>query len=211
MTDRNPLSGIIPGDPVGTVRNTLGEATDAVKDLVDRRGGQEHAPLPTVEKVDPERYAGRWYELARLPMRFQKDETVSIAEYAVHVDGTIGVYNVAYLGSEVDAAISGTATAAKGAESTYARLQVRFGGIAGLFPPPAEGNYWILAITEDYSMALVGTPDRRSLWLLGRDQQTGVTAQARDYLALAGVYGFNVSDLLYADWNTGRTSDQPPV
>jgi lipocalin len=30
------------------------------------------APLPTQDWVDLERYAGRWYEIARLPNRFQE-------------------------------------------------------------------------------------------------------------------------------------------
>jgi apolipoprotein D and lipocalin family protein len=33
---------------------------------------------------------------------------------------------------------------------------------------PREGNYWIIALDDDYQWAMVGTPDRRFLWILAR-------------------------------------------
>ncbi|MFT7364933.1 MAG: apolipoprotein D and lipocalin family protein [Algoriphagus sp.] len=33
---------------------------------------------------------------------------------------------------------------------------------------PFRGNYWIIALEEDYSHAMVGHPDRKSLWILAR-------------------------------------------
>ena len=35
-------------------------------------------------------------------------------------------------------------------------------------PVPREGNYWIIALDTDYRWAMVGTPDRRFLWILAR-------------------------------------------
>lgn len=207
MSKAGPFRNLVPGDPIGTVRNTVGEVVDAVKSL--RGPKPEIKPLPTVALVDPERYAGRWYEIARLPLRFQKDATVSVAQYSLFDEGTIGVHNVSYLGKELDASIDGSATPGKGAEGTFVRLRVKFGGLASLAPAPAVGNYWILALADDYSMALVGTPDRRCLWLLVRDPKQVDPAQATAYLHLAEDLGFDVSALLYGDWETRRTTDQP--
>ncbi len=207
MSENRPLSHAIPGDPIGTVRNTVGEAADAMKGLFGSK--EDHQPLPTVAQVDPERYAGRWYELARLPLRFQKDETVSVAQYTVFVEGTIGVHNVSFLGDDLNAVIDGTARPAEGAEKTFVRLRVKFGGLAALAPDPDEGNYWILALTDDYSLALVGTPDRESLWLLARDPKSVDAATATAYVSLATELGFDTSALLYGDWDTRRTTNQP--
>jgi apolipoprotein D and lipocalin family protein len=69
--------------------------------------------------------------------------------------------------------------------SGNARLRVRFGGLAALVPVPREGNYWIIALDDDYRFAMVGTPDRRFLWILARDTClppdvfAGLVAQAR--------------------------------
>jgi lipocalin len=42
--------------------------------------GRVDAPA-TARAVDLSRYAGRWFEIARLPMRFQKATEAAIAEY----------------------------------------------------------------------------------------------------------------------------------
>lgn len=33
---------------------------------------------------------------------------------------------------------------------------------------PLRGKYWIIALAEDYSFAMVGHSDRKSLWILAR-------------------------------------------
>ena len=59
------------------------------------------------------------------------------------------------------------ATAVPG--SGNARLRVRFGGMAAFVPVSRAGNYWIIALDEEgYQWAMVGTPDRRFLWILSR-------------------------------------------
>jgi len=55
---------------------------------------RETAPLTTVGSVDAARYAGRWYEIANYPNRFQRVCTGNTtAEYAPREDGTLRVIN----------------------------------------------------------------------------------------------------------------------
>src|SRR5687768_10962053 len=49
--------------------------------------------LPTVPSVDLARYAGVWYEIARLPMWFQRHCVSSKAVYTLRPDGAVGVHN----------------------------------------------------------------------------------------------------------------------
>ena len=42
---------------------------------------------------------------------------------------------------------------------------------ARFFGSSREGNYWILALDPNYQTAMVGTPDRRFLWILSRTTQ----------------------------------------
>jgi lipocalin len=51
------------------------------------------APLETVPRVDLDRYQGKWYEVARLPNRFQSDCAGATAEYGLREDGKISVLN----------------------------------------------------------------------------------------------------------------------
>jgi apolipoprotein D and lipocalin family protein len=66
------------------------------------------------------------------------------------------------------AAADGVATVVD--EQTNARLSVVFDNwFARLFGSSREGNYWILDLDPEYRIALVGTPDRRYLWILARE------------------------------------------
>jgi apolipoprotein D and lipocalin family protein len=150
-------------------------------------------PVPAAA-VDLSRYAGRWYELARLPMPFQKANEAAIAEYAANADGTISVHNIAIRpdGSQRD--IRGYAKVLNPPENT--KLAVRFKTWFGpLIPVPKEGNYWIFHVDEHYHEAIVGTPNRKYLWLLARTP-TIPDASYAALVAKASQLGFDTSRLL---------------
>jgi len=129
-------------------------------------GGSQHPPLATVPRVELSKYAGTWYEIGRLPNRFQKAEERAVAEYGARPDGLVSVKNTAIARDGKQRSIEGAAEPVAG--SNNARLKVRFKGIAGLVPVSAKGNYWIIDLDAGYRHALVGTPDRNYLWILSR-------------------------------------------
>jgi apolipoprotein D and lipocalin family protein len=154
-------------------------------------------PLATVAApVDLDRYAGDWLELARLPAFFQRGCVLSRAEYAPSAAGMSVVNRCATATGELRRA-EGLATPVAGSGNT--RLRVRFRGFwARLAPVPDEGNYWILHLDADYRTVVVGTPDRRYLWILAREP-----VSEAEYAALvdhARRAGFAVDRLLRADW-----------
>ena len=55
--------------------------------------GQDTLAPKTVNSVNLKRYQGKWYELARLPMYFQRDCAQSEAHYTLKPDGNVGVLN----------------------------------------------------------------------------------------------------------------------
>jgi apolipoprotein D and lipocalin family protein len=146
--------------------------------------------------VDLDRYAGEWLELARLPAFFQRECVRSRASYRVVEEG-IRVVNRCATAAGAVRRIEGVAKPVPG--SANSRLAVRFAGFwARLLPAPDEGNYWILHLDPDYRSAVVGTRDRRYLWILAREP----LAEPR-YLALVEIAdraGFDVSRLIRADW-----------
>jgi apolipoprotein D and lipocalin family protein len=148
----------------------------------------------TAKVVDLSRYTGRWFEIARLPMPFQKANEAAIAEYGRNADGTVSVHNIAIRADGSQHDIRGRAKVLNPPENT--RLAVRFSTWFGpLIPVPKAGNYWILHVDEDYQEALVGTPDRKYLWLLAR---TSTIPEPR-YTALvaqADRLGFDTARLL---------------
>lgn len=153
-------------------------------------------PLPTATSVDLARYAGTWYEIARLPMWFQRHCVDSKAIYTSRPDGGVGVHNECVTDSGGLDQIEGAATVVD--PKTNARLRVVFGNFfARLFGSTREGNYWIIDLDPDYRTSVVGTPDRRFLWILSRTPQLD-DATYRRLVERARQLGFPVSDLILA-------------
>ena len=151
-------------------------------------------PPTTAKQVDLSRYVGRWYELARLPMPFQKPEEAAIAEYGSNADGTISVHNIAVRPDGTQHDIRGTAAVLNPPENT--KLTVRFGTWFGpLIPVPKDGNYWILHVDKHYQEAIVGTPNRKYLWLLSRTAKV-TPASYEELVTRARQLGFDVSQLI---------------
>jgi apolipoprotein D and lipocalin family protein len=57
------------------------------------RTSVSRSPLEVVQKVDLNRYMGRWYEIARLPNRFEKGCVATKATYTLRDDNTVDVLN----------------------------------------------------------------------------------------------------------------------
>jgi apolipoprotein D and lipocalin family protein len=129
--------------------------------------GQDMQNEPKVVKnVDLKKYTGLWYEIAKIPNRFQKHcKSGTTAQYKLMDDGTIKVINscIDEDGEKDDA--EGIARLADA--SSNAKLEVSFVSILGinLF----WGDYWILGLGMDYEYAVVGTPTRKYGWILGRN------------------------------------------
>lgn len=139
----------------------------AVLLLTACRSAPEADPPAAAARVELARYLGRWHEIARLPMPFQKEQEAAIAEYGLRADGEVSVRNIAVRADGTTREVRGQARVLNpGANS---RLLVRFNEWFSVFiPQPEQGNYWILHVDADYQTALVGTPDRRYLWVLAR-------------------------------------------
>ena len=149
--------------------------------------------VTTVPRVDLERYAGKWYEIARLPNRFQSDCAGATAEYELRDDGKVSVVNTCYKEDGTVRDVKGTA---KPIDETNARLVVRFDGLFfKLFSWLIKPNYWVLDLDSDYRYAVVGTPDLEYLWVLSRTPRMDEVTYER-LLEKAAGQGFEVARIL---------------
>jgi apolipoprotein D and lipocalin family protein len=117
--------------------------------------------LQTVPYVDLNKYAGKWYEIASYPQRFQKGCHCTTAEYTLSDKGYVIVENRCNRGS-----VNGTPSYIKGkafveSNSGNAKLKVQFFW-------PFKAKYWIIDLADDYSYAVVSHPNRKYLWILSR-------------------------------------------
>jgi apolipoprotein D and lipocalin family protein len=124
--------------------------------------------LEVVPSVDLQRYMGRWFEIARLPNRFQKQCVGEVtATYSFREDGDITVVNRCKLANGEYEEAEGKAKRASD-DGPNTKLKVRFApAFLSLFPF-VWGDYWIIMLAPDYSYAVVGEPSRKYLWILSR-------------------------------------------
>ena len=119
--------------------------------------------LEVVGAVDLSRYAGQWYEIARLPNRFEKKCADSVtATYTLRSDGKVEVVNRCRKANGEYTTASGKAKIVD--KKTNAKLKVTFFW-------PFYGDYWILDLGSNYEYAVVGAPNRDYLWILSRTPQ----------------------------------------
>lgn len=140
-----------------------------------------------VTGFEPERYLGRWYEIARFDHAFEEGLDCVTADYARRDDGGLRVINrgVDLAAGAVDIA-EGKAYPVE--DPSVGRLKVSFFG-------PFYAGYNVLALDDDYAWALVAGPDRDYLWLLSRTPRLpSATYQA--LVARAAALDFPVDELI---------------
>ncbi len=146
--------------------------------------------LPVYSKVDLKRYIGKWHEIARLPMFFQRNCVSDVtADYSLRPDGKIGVRNQCRQKDGTLSTASGTARVVD--PSTNAKLKVSFFW-------PFSGDYWILDLGPDYEYAMVGEPGRKYLWFLSRKPELNEETYLK-LVAKAKMLGFDTSRLIRAN------------
>jgi apolipoprotein D and lipocalin family protein len=160
-----------------------------------RRKQQEKKALSpaTVAHVDVRRYMGRWFEIARIPYRFEKGATDVQAFYTLEKSGKVRVENYAIRKGKTEVARGSARVVDK---ATNAKLKVSFFW-------PFEGDYWILGLGENYEWALVGGPTGDYLWILSRTATMGDALKNR-ILELARSQGFDTGRLLFTSQNAGN-------
>jgi apolipoprotein D and lipocalin family protein len=156
---------------------------------------EEREPLRVVPSVDLARYAGLWYEVARLPNRFEEKCAGDVtAEYTPLKDGRVKVVNRC---RKKDGRLSSAEGVARIADKrgSNSRLKVRFAPSFLSFLPFVWGDYQIIELAPDYSHALVGDPGRKYLWILSRTPQLD-EAVFNSLAESARAQGFDVSKLI---------------
>ncbi len=122
----------------------------------------------TVNYVNLEKYTGLWYEIAKIPNRFQKNcKSNTTALYSLMDDGSIKVVNSC---REEDGKINSSEGVARVVDNiTNSKLEVSFVSIFGIHL--FWGDYWIIGLDDEYSYAVIGTPERKYGWILSRTKK----------------------------------------
>lgn len=121
--------------------------------------------LPTVPYVHLDQYVGKWYSISALPQFFTKDCEGQTAQYEIKDAKTVSVVNTCIKKNGSTRSIRGEAEVVN--SETNAQLIVIFDNFwTKLFR--VKGDYNIIKLDDSYSTVLVGSKNRKSLWLLAR-------------------------------------------
>ncbi|MFC2111586.1 lipocalin family protein, partial [Bacteroidota bacterium] len=119
----------------------------------------------TVDKLEIEKYLGKWYEIARFPHSFEKGLVGVTATYSMRDDGKIKVLNQGYKNT-LDGELSIAEGKSKIPNSNIpGRLKVSFFWIF-------YADYLVLELdNENYEWAVIGSRSSKYLWILSRKPQ----------------------------------------
>ena len=145
--------------------------------------------LQSVANVDLKRYAGKWYEIAKYPNKFQKQCVANTtANYTIKENGRIEVRNECILkDGKTETAIGEGKIDDK---KTNSNLKVRFAPGALSWLPFVWANYWIIDLDKDYEYVAIGEPKRNYFWILSR-KPTLDDANYQNILRRAEAMGFD--------------------
>jgi len=143
-----------------------------------------------VENFEKDKYLGKWYEIARLDVSFEKNLNNTSAEYSLNEDGTLRVVNRGY--NTKKKKWTKAVGKAKFVEAeNIGRLKVSFFG-------PFYGGYNVVALDPEYKYALVAGSSLKYLWFLSRE--TSIPEKVKkDYLKTAQEIGYNTEELLWIE------------
>ena len=125
----------------------------------------EAQTLQTVPNVDLNKYAGKWYEIARFPHSFEKNLVGVTATYSLKENGKIEVLNEGFKNT-LDGVRSKAVGKAKIPDlSEPGRLKVAFFWIF-------YADYFVLELDSvNYQYAMIGSSSDKYFWILSRTPQ----------------------------------------
>lgn len=118
-------------------------------------------PLPTVDRVELDRYMGEWYVIANIPYFGERGNVAGRAIYRPREDGRmddIYLYRDGNFDSPEER-LEGVAWVID--QDTNAEWKVRFYW-------PLSFGYYIVGLDTDYQWTMVGHPSRNYAWIMAR-------------------------------------------
>lgn len=124
----------------------------------------QQGTVTAVSSVDLKRYSGKWFEIARLPTKFQKQcvGNTTTTFNTMTENGQLQILNSCLQKSGKIDQLRGEAKVVDA--GTNAKMKVSF-------PKFSSDSFWIVDLDPNYQYAVVGNPDREYLWILSRAPQ----------------------------------------
>jgi Bacterial lipocalin len=136
------------------------------------------------------KYLGKWYEIARMDFRFERNLNNTTANYSFNPGGSIKVVNRGY-NYKTNEWKEAVGKAKFVSSANEAMLKVSFFG-------PFYAGYNVIAIDPEYKYALIAGKNLDYLWLLSRETTIPENIK-QDYLGKAQNIGYNIAKLVWVE------------
>lgn len=137
-----------------------------------------------------EKYLCKWYEIARLDFRFERDLNNTTAEYSANEDGSIKVVNRGY-NYKTNEWKEAVGKAKFVSDENTAMLKVSFFG-------PFYSGYNVIALDAGYQYALIAGKNTDYLWILSRTPTIPADVK-QNYLQQAAKLGYKTDALIWVE------------
>ena len=145
--------------------------------------------MKTVEKVDLQRFMGRWYVLAGRFTFLEKDVNNGVETYTFNSDQNRIDVDFTYHRGSPDGAIKSIPQKAW----VYNQATQAHWKVSPLWP--FKFDYLIVALDQEYLWTAVGVPDQKYLWIMARDWKNSESIIAEAIKSLSNS-GYDTRDLV---------------
>ncbi|MFA6492465.1 MAG: lipocalin family protein [Candidatus Babeliales bacterium] len=117
--------------------------------------------LPPVSHVDPQKFSGLWFEVARTYNDFEKNCVAATVEYTLTKDKQYEVTNRCFdrvIGGDL---ITYKGTAAALLSNNVSKLKMTYFWVF-------SRDYYVVYLDESYSHAVIVDPDMKQVWIMSR-------------------------------------------
>ncbi|RAP34505.1 hypothetical protein DID80_07235 [Candidatus Marinamargulisbacteria bacterium SCGC AAA071-K20] len=152
------------------------------------------SPPLTVPTFNISGYEGEWFELARFDNKFQEDcQKNAKANYRLLENGYIEVINSCVEKNGTLKVVKGLAR--KQNSESPSKYEASFFTVLGW--RPVWGDYWILDIDKDYTVAVVGDRNRKFAWIISRNIEITATQKKRA-ISILNKNGYDTQRLFFS-------------
>lgn len=157
-------------------------------------GGTAQKPLQTADDLVLDALMGTWHEVARLPLRFENNCVATSFFFSRTAVDSIRVESLCWYKH-----LHGPMR--KGVSKGYVKDMAYPGELMVQFMGPFSYPYNVIYVDKNYRFALLGSPDRKYLWILSRVMQPSEDQMAM-LVKQAEVNGFDSSAFIYPVQNS---------
>lgn len=151
-------------------------------------GGGIPNKAQAVTNFNGTKYLGKWYEIARLDYKWERDLDNVTAEYSLNEDKTIKVDNKGY-NVKKDKWEQSVGKARYVKKDNIGMLKVSFFG-------PFYSGYNVVSIDQDYKYALVAGESLKYMWILSREKTIPESVKS-EFLKKAQEIGYKTNELVW--------------